>query len=78
MGKQEYIKANKDWLLEKAKEDGVKAQTGCGQRGFNARVTGADNGNLTGSSKVVHSYPSLGEINSHLGHEMHRTQGPLV
>ena len=25
MGKQEYIKANKDWLLEKAKEDGVKA-----------------------------------------------------
>ena len=24
MGKQEYIKANKDWLLEKAKEDGVK------------------------------------------------------
>ena len=25
MGKQEYIKANKDWLAEKAKEDGVKA-----------------------------------------------------
>ena len=25
MGKQEYIKANKDWLFEKAKEDGVKA-----------------------------------------------------
>lgn len=25
MGKQEYIKANKDWLLEKANEDGVKA-----------------------------------------------------
>ena len=25
MGKQEYIKANKDWLLEKAKDDGVKA-----------------------------------------------------
>lgn len=25
MGKQEYIKANKDWLLEKSKEDGVKA-----------------------------------------------------
>lgn len=25
MGKQEYIKTNKDWLLEKAKEDGVKA-----------------------------------------------------
>ena len=25
MGKQEYIKANKDWLLEKAKEDGVTA-----------------------------------------------------
>lgn len=25
MGKQEYIKANKDWLLEKAKEDGVRA-----------------------------------------------------
>ena len=25
MGKQEYIKANKDWLSEKAKEDGVKA-----------------------------------------------------
>ena len=25
MGKQEYIKANKEWLLGKAKEDGVKA-----------------------------------------------------
>ena len=25
MGKQEYFKANKDWLAEKAKEDGVKA-----------------------------------------------------
>ena len=25
MGKQEYVKANKDWLAEKAKENGVKA-----------------------------------------------------
>jgi len=25
MAKQEYIQANKDWLEEKAKEDGVKA-----------------------------------------------------
>ena len=25
MAKREYIQANKDWLEEKAKEDGVKA-----------------------------------------------------
>ena len=28
MGKQEYIQANKDWLAQKAKEEGVKALPG--------------------------------------------------
>ena len=42
----------------------MHAETGSGQCGFNARMTRADDGNVTGSCMIGHRNPSNGVVYS--------------